>query len=182
MSSCDATHAISPQICGICGVDDEEAETFDGVDGSSRRFMQKVLDPILPKRAEVEAHQMIHLPFSNWCGHCVSGRGMERPHRQVQGERTLPEFHFDFCFPGGEEGEGTLTVLVVRERKTRMTLATVIPSKSASNFVTRRVCSFMKELGHEHIDIIVKCDEENCRSYRGSWFCMALVTDVPDTP
>ena len=86
---------------------------------------------------------------------------MERPHRKVQGERTLPEFHFDLCFPGGEEGEGTLTVLVVRERKKRMTLATVIPSKSASNFVTRRFCSFIRELGYEHADIIVKCDEEN---------------------
>ena len=98
MSSDEAVHAINPLMCGVCGVDDAETETFDGVDGSSRRLMQKLVDPILPKKAEVQAHEMTHLPFRNWCRHCVSGRGMERPHRQVQGERTLPEFHFDFCF------------------------------------------------------------------------------------
>ena len=56
MSSQGDIHAISPMLCGVCGVDEEGAETFEGVDGSSRRMMQKLVDPTMPKKAEVEAH------------------------------------------------------------------------------------------------------------------------------
>ena len=58
-----------------------------------------------------------HLPFRNWCRHCVRGRGTEMPHQRVTGERELPEIHFDFAFLGDEGHPGeTLPVLVVRER------------------------------------------------------------------
>ena len=133
-------------------------------------MMQRIVDPLLPKRAEVEAHEMTHLPFRNWCQHCISGRGIERPHARTKGERLFPEFHFDFCFPGSEGADKTMTVLVIRERKTRMTMATVVPSKSVSNFVTRRVCSFIRELGYEHTGIIVKSGEEHA--------IRAVVTEV----
>jgi hypothetical protein len=53
-----------------------------------------------------------------------------------------------------------LTVLVVRERATRMTMASAMPSKSTGNFIARRVVAFMKEVGCEHGDITVKSDQE----------------------
>ena len=41
-----------------------------------------------------------------------------------------------------------------------MTMSTVMPSKSSGKFVIERVWAFMKELGIEGQDLIVKSDQE----------------------
>ena len=38
--------------------------------------------PVLPGAAEVEQHTLTHLPFRNWCRHCVSTKGKESPHHE----------------------------------------------------------------------------------------------------
>ena len=61
---------------------------------------------------------------------------------------------------GKENGPGrTLTILVVKESRTRMLLATVVPSKSVGRFVAERVFAFMKELRIEQLDVVVKSDQ-----------------------
>lgn len=66
----------------------------------------------------------------------------------------------DYCFLG-TEGSHTETVLVVRERPHRMTMSTVVPMKGASlEWVVRRVLAFIKELGLEGNDIVLKTDQE----------------------
>ena len=69
--------------------------------------------------------------------------------------------HFDFAFMGEEEEPGQcITMLVVRERQSRRTLATAVPSNSTGQFVVNRVMAFMKELGIENLDVIAKSDQE----------------------
>ena len=69
--------------------------------------------PVKPSREEVETHNLTHLPYRNWCRHCVRGRGKEAAHAAGKGEiGDHPEFHFDWCFPGEEEAGKNLTVLV----------------------------------------------------------------------
>ena len=82
-------------------------------------------------------------------------------HRRVKEERDMPELHVDMCFLG-EEGDphNTITVMVARERTTRMTMATVVPSKSASSYTSRRLVAFMKEVGILYGDLVVKSDQE----------------------
>ena len=73
----------------------------------------------------------------------------------------MPELHLDYAFVGDEGQAGkTITMLVARERRTRMTMATAVPSKSTGTFVVERVLAFMKELGIEGQDVIVKTDQE----------------------
>ena len=67
---------------------------------------------------------LTHLPFQNWCPHCVRAKGKDMDHRKVgDKQRGLAEFAFDYCFPGNELGY-KLTVLVGRERTTGMSTAT----------------------------------------------------------
>ena len=72
------------------GVDGEEAvdlEELDDhleVDQSGVRVPRKLPNPCLPSRAEVEAHELTHLPFRNWCRHCLAGRGKELAHRRSE--------------------------------------------------------------------------------------------------
>ena len=34
--------------------------------------------PRAPSKAEWERHVVFHMPFRDWCRHCVAGRGLER--------------------------------------------------------------------------------------------------------
>ena len=99
-------------------VDDDQAE--DGGEDeeggeSGERDVKKLNSPSKPSAEEVERHNLTHLPYRNWCRHCVRGRGKEAPHQATKGEGgELPELHMDYCFPGEEEAGKTLTVLVAR--------------------------------------------------------------------
>ena len=54
----------------------------------------------------------------------------------------------------------TLTILVVKERRTKMLMATAIPLKSTGEFVVARAGAFIRELGIGHLDIVAKSDQE----------------------
>jgi hypothetical protein len=126
------------------------------------RKIAKLGEPREPTAEERKEHEMTHLPYRNWCRHCVRGRGKEAAHcRQDAVEGALHELHFDFAFMGEEdEPKKCVTMLVVRERRSRMTLATAVPSKSTGQFVVNRVMAFMKEIGVENLDVIAKSDQE----------------------
>jgi len=73
----------------------------------------------------------------------------------------LNEFSLDYCFPGGTGGMSPLTLLVTRERLTRMVQGIVVPKKGLHTPTAKKVVGFMKELGCENLDIVVKSDQEN---------------------
>ena len=56
----------------------EESEEEEEQAGEVRR-PRKVLDPREPTEEERKEHELTHLPFRNWCGHCIRGRGKEEP-------------------------------------------------------------------------------------------------------
>lgn len=136
-----------------------EMEEDDELDKGARR-PQRMQDPKMPSRMEVEDHCKTHLPYRNWCRHCVRGKGTEAAHRKGKEEGNMPEFHVDFAFPGDEGEKGTLTMLVAKERRTKAVMATVVPSKSTGEFVARRIIAFMKELGCNYIPVAMKSDQE----------------------
>ena len=111
-------------------------EEEDGESGSRR--VVKMNDPAMPSEEEKRDHEMTHLPYRSLCRHCIRGRGKEMGHRKSKEQPEGIEIHMDLCFPGGEEGPDKMTVLVARERRTRMTLATALPSKSSGTFVAKR--------------------------------------------
>jgi hypothetical protein len=118
-------------------------------------------DPRKPTGKEVELHNLTHLPYRNWCDVCVAAKGKDLDHRRdVREARGLPEYSFDYCFPGNEFGYH-LTILVGRERVTGMTMATVDPEKgSKGKFVADKVLEFITECGNLKGDIVIKTDQE----------------------
>ena len=140
---------------GDGGDDGDEGEEEGG-----RRKVVRKLDPRTPTAEERREHEMTHLPFRSWCRHCVRGRGKEEPCRKVEGERGLPEIHLDFMFMGEEKGDRTLAMLVGRERETKATFATVVPSKVVGEWTPKRLMAWIRELGLEFGDVIVKSDNE----------------------
>ena len=91
----------------------------------------------------------------------MAGKGKAAPHFRQTKTDGSPELHCDYCFLS-TEGSPLATVLVAKERNTRMTLATVVPIKGASvEFPVRRILQFLKELGLEGADIVLKSDQSN---------------------
>ena len=106
-----------------------------------KRELVRLGDPRRPSEQEVEDHCLSgHLPYRNWCYHCVRGRGRDLDHRKgIEEERGLSEFSFDYCFPGDEFGF-KLTILAGSERATGMKMATVVPEKGSSGRFSAGKC------------------------------------------
>ena len=154
------SYAVRP----VNATEGELGEFESDVDGDGEagdRKTKRLQDPQMPSKLEVEEHELTHLPFINWCRHCVRGRGKEFPHRRVGDDAGMPELHADMCFLGDENDLGNnVPVLVVRERSSRMTMAAVVPSKTTNTYISKRVVAFMKEVGAVHGDVLVRSDQE----------------------
>ena len=107
----------------------EEDECEEGEYGSRELIRKR--NPRMPSEDERRAHEVTHIPYRDWCRHCVRGWGVEEACRTLEGRGAeIPEVHMDYMFMGEEDGSGTLAVLVARERETKATFAIVVPRKS----------------------------------------------------
>ena len=143
--------------------EDREGEIEGEEEGEAgKRSVLKMMDPKRPSRAEVEEHELTHLPYRSWCKHCVKGRGKESPHRKTdEQENSMPEVHWDYMFLGEENDPGnSLTVIVGKERSTKMSMSAVVPDKSTGEFLSKRAMAFQSEIGCASGDITVKSDQE----------------------
>ena len=51
----------------------------------------------LQSQAEVIKHNLTHIPFRNWCRHCVRGRAVNAPHLSKQRiECDIPVISVDY--------------------------------------------------------------------------------------
>ena len=97
-----------------------------------------------PSAEEVRAHNILHIPYRDWCPERVAGRGKDLPHHhQASSEKLdIPSVHFDYCFLGSED-QVKHTVLVAKERSSKMTMSTIVPMKGASEeWAVRRLLAF----------------------------------------
>ena len=67
---------------GIAGLEDKEFGEEEAQVGKPKTAGYK------PSPAEVEEHNLTHLPFRNWCEACVRGKAKDEPHRQGDGTQS----------------------------------------------------------------------------------------------
>ena len=139
---------------------DQNKEDVDEDEEYGVRRSVKKLDPREPSKEEREEHEKTHLPFRNWCRHCVRGRGKEEACRDAKRDQEVAEVHLDLMFMGDEGDDRTLAVLVVKERSRGMVMLTVAPRKSSGQWLGRRVMAFMREAGCEVEAVVIKSDNE----------------------
>ena len=86
-------------------------------------------------------------------------------HRRDEKERILPEYSFDYCFPGDELGY-KWTVLVGKERESGAYMGTAVPNKGGCGmFTIDRCLDFIAENGDESNPSMVKSDQEEAIKY-----------------
>ena len=126
---------------------------FDGEEEAGSRIPLKAADPKLPCAEEVETHNLTHLPYRSWCPHCVRGKGKTMDHRKAGREKMIPEVHVDYCFMGSKGDATTRCIVVAKE--------SVVPVKGSSNeFPAKRITAFIRELGLENQDLVLRSDQE----------------------
>ena len=90
--------------CGECLPEEVKRKTT----GGEGREVKRLGDPRRPTEMEVEDHERTHLPFRNWCSHCVNPRARNAPHRsgaeEPMEEVKAPRVSIDY-FPMSKEDE-----------------------------------------------------------------------------
>ena len=80
-----------------------------------------------PSDKEVEEHMMTHLPYREWCNHCVKGKGVRGQHRwREQDEGEAPVISVDYMWMTQEEEKG-MPIMVIKDRYTGVIKSRVVP-------------------------------------------------------
>ena len=119
--------------------------------------------PDEPTKEEKRIHRVSHLPFRTWCKHCVKARAKNWPHlkRKDKDEKCKTTFHIDYWFMRDEVGADIATVINWKEDAYRSFGAQVVKQKGKFSGVAVDIINYIRNLGMEHEDIIIKSDQEN---------------------
>ena len=85
--------------------------------------------PPEPTAQENERHEATHIPYREWCQHCLKGRGTKKQHRQSPDEKDKDVISFDYFFGSKKVGDETRPVLAMIDEKSQMKWARVLTAK-----------------------------------------------------
>ena len=133
-----------------------------GLDDRSAQ-VRNIRGPGQPTVKEHQEHMTSQRPYRSWCKFCVMGRGVNAPHRRSDAQDDLegvPHVSMDYGFLGERESEDRVSpVLVIRERRHKMTWAMLFSRKGAEfPWIAKRAARFIDQLGHNTVTF--RCDNE----------------------
>ena len=163
--------------------DEEEIESENEEAEQDTQPLRVARDPKLPSHDDVECHRCSHVPFRDWCRHCVRGRGRGDPHLRTEGS-SIPVVGLDYFFIEGDQlekrkeldypedaaGEAALEearssgslikCLIIRCAASKCLFGHVVPRKGADeeDFVADLVVKAVSWMGHT--ELIMKGDNE----------------------
>ena len=97
----------------------EEREDEDGTDKDEEEAQEPVTRraPKGPTKEEREKHEATHLPFREWCQHCIRGRGRNKPHKKKAEEEKegnrVSRISMDYFFMSQEEEKASQNPLMI---------------------------------------------------------------------
>ena len=92
-------------------------------------------DVCMPCAAEVNQHNLTHLPFRDWCPYCVQGKAVSYPHLKKKKETSeVAVISSDYAgLKKRETEEGQNPIIVMVDRKTKTKYAHVLKCKEAEH-------------------------------------------------
>ena len=120
---------------------------------------------------------MTHLPFRSWCTHCIGERTRRRPSQVDGGRAASSGSALGLHVHVRREGREDVGIHGCKRRETRAVLSTVVPRKTTGECIGRRLIAWLREIGLESVDIIVKSDNEPAlTTLIASWSTMRAMT------
>ena len=59
--------------------------------------------PTMPSESERKQHELTHLPYRDWCQHCVSGKGKENHHRTLKYKTPTVQLDYSYLKQGPDD-------------------------------------------------------------------------------
>ena len=136
--------AMEEKIVGV------ESVTWDK-HGPGARSANPLPTPQTPTQAQIERHNLTHLPYQPWCPFCVACRRKNTHHRPShEREREIPLLVGDYAFPKTTEDLEGPKMLVLRVYPYKMVFACVVDVKGPDPVVVDRVVKFLRDCGLVH--------------------------------
>ena len=180
------SHAV-----GKAGSDEEMIQTSDmcaseddpGSEETKSVKMKKT--PRQPSQREREEHERTHLPFRDWCTHCIKAKSRNDPHKreidvmkdEELRDNAITTVSFDYSYFNDklskmmkEEYSEALNkrekmnrpMIVIEDRETGAVVAHMCSQKGPGDkWIVKRIGKDLEEMGYGGARIILKCDQEN---------------------
>ena len=156
-------HSEAHVECFSCeeflGDREDPSEESRAVRGGQKRMMT----PTLGERQESER---THIPYRSWCRHCVAARAGYSAHRgrrfavAVEEDKSDETSQLRLLLHARSAGSKSATILVSKDRATRMVSAHVVSLKGAViDWVIQQCARDLERLGHCG-QITLKSDQE----------------------
>ena len=124
------------------------------------------MTPYQPSQEEIDRHMLTHVPYRNWCPHCVRGKAKGGAHRKAHSsENEIPTISLDYMFMHESqmaEEERGMPILVTKDaaskKGTGMVSARVLPAKGVNRYAVSNLASEIAKLGHN--EMVLKSDGE----------------------
>ena len=96
----------------------------------------------MPCEADVNYHNLTHLPFRSWCPYCVQGKAVSHPHVKRKAEEAdVPVISSDYMgLKHREPEEGQNPIIVTVDRKTKTKFAHVLKAKGVDHYAVE-ICA-----------------------------------------
>ena len=135
-----------------CTPDVSDGEDMGGKEGACGKPLPK---PRSPSKAEWENHVVSHMPYRDWCRHCVAGRGLERKHCRRNHHDEHPHISIDYGYLTGD----ATPLLVGKDRKSGMTFAMAVERKGAGDAqAVTQLAAWIDALGS--VQAVIRSDGE----------------------
>ena len=115
----------------------------------------------MPSEAERKLHELTHLPYRDWCQHCVAGKGKENHHKTLKNKTPSVQLDYSYLKQGPdeklikvkptevtkEEAETLMAALTAIGTLTGLMLHCPIPKKGAHKYSEQELRKFLMEIG-----------------------------------
>ena len=91
-----------------------------------------------PSENERRLHELTHLPYRDWCEHCVKSKGRQSHAVKKKNDRQ-PVIQIDFSFMATENDLPKRTILNATDVQTGYSMAVVLPSKGGRKEVSKNM-------------------------------------------
>ena len=138
--------------CGVCGLDMKVSEEV--VEAKIKRCKH------YPSAKEREDHEVTHLPFREWCETCVAARAKAEAHTEREISEKCQDVHVDYCFLRNKKGEDYVSVVALKDKRSKLLASHVVPNKGASSeWVVQQCLRDLEKMGHANM-VILRSDSE----------------------
>ena len=153
---------VRPQESHIMSFEGDDGSLGEGGDEGQVVKLRVVGKP--PSQKELDEHSVTHIPYRNWCRHCVSGRGQSDHHKKqlARHEQEMPVVSVDYAYLAESSAKGSQErmqpVIVLKDRKAGTVKAHMVEEKGINAFAVKRIGQDLALLGYKRI--VFKSDNE----------------------